>query len=359
MENKGFIRESKSPFACSMLFRSKKDGSSRPCIDFRPVNEVTVRDPFPLPLYMTFFDQIKGSKIFTKLDLRSAYNLIRIRDEDVWKTSFRTPKGQYEYLVMPFGLKNAPAVFQRFINYIMKPFLDKFVAVYLDDILIYSKSEEEHISHVRQVLSVLEENHLAAKVSKCEFHRPEVEFLGHVISGSGVKTDPKKISALKDWPTPSTVKEVQSFVGFCNYYRRFVKNFASIAKPLHNLTKKDSKFVWTDECNSAFLTLKDKLCSSEVLIQPDPNKPYKLETDASKFAIGCVLSQKVGNNYRPIGYYSRALNIRKRNYSVTDKELLAIVCGLQEWEYLLLGTLYPIDIFTDHRNLLFSAKPKL
>ena len=359
MENKGFIRESKSPFACSMLFRSKKDGSSRPCIDFRPINEVTVRDPFPLPLYMTFFDQIKGSKIFTKLDLRSAYNLIRIRDEDVWKTSFRTPKGQYEYLVMPFGLKNAPAVFQRFINYIMKPFLDKFVAVYLDDILIYSKNKEEHISHVCQVLSVLKENHLAAKASKCEFHRPEVEFLGHVISGSGIKTDPKKISALKDWPTPSTVKEVQSFVGFCNYYRRFVKNFASIAKPLHNLTKKDSKFVWTDECNSAFLTLKDILCSSQVLIQPDPNKPYKLETDASKFAIGCVLSQKVGNNYRPIGYFSRTLNNSERNYSVTDKELLAIVCGLQEWEYLLLGALHPIDIFTDHRNLLFSAKPKL
>ena len=229
----------------------------------------------------------------------------------------------------------------------------------MDDILVYSKTKEEHISHVRQVLSVLKENHLAARASKCEFHRPEVEFLGHVISGSGVKTDPKKISALKDWPTPSTVKEVQSFVGFCNYYRRFVKNFASIAKPLHNLTKKDSKFVWTEECNSAFLTLKDKLCSSEVLIQPDPNKPYKLETDASKFAIGCVLSQKVGNNYRPIGYYSRALNNRERNYSVTDKELLAIVCGLQEWEYLLLGALHPIDIFTDHRNFLFSAKPKL
>jgi len=208
MESKGFIRESKSPFACSMLFRSKKDGSNRPCIDFRPVNEVTVRDPFPLPLYLTFFDQIKGSTVFTKLDLRSAYNLIRIKDEDVWKTSFRTPKGQYEYLVMPFGLKNAPAVFQRFINYIMKPFLDKFVAVYLDDILIYSKTVEEHVTHVRKVLSVLQENHLAAKASKCEFHRPEVEFLGHVISGSGVKTDPKKIAALKDWPTPSTVKEV-------------------------------------------------------------------------------------------------------------------------------------------------------
>ncbi len=359
MEKKGFIRESKSPFACSMLFQSKKDGSNRPCIDFRPINEVTVRDPFPLPLYLTFFDQIKGSTIFTKLDLRSAYNLIRIRDEDVWKTSFRTPKGQYEYLVMPFGLKNAPAVFQRFINYIMKPFLDKFVAVYLDDILIYSRTKEEHITHVRRVLSVLQENHLAAKASKCEFHRPEVEFLGHVISGSGVKTDPKKIAALKDWPTPTTVKEVQSFVGFCNYYRRFVKNFASIAKPLHHLTRKNSKFVWTEDCNNAFLTLKEKLCSSEVLIQPDPNKPYKLETDASKFAIGCVLSQKVGNNYRPIGYYSRSLNNRERNYSVTDKELLAMVCGLQEWEYLLLGALHPIDIYTDHRNLLFSAKPKL
>ena len=256
-------------------------------------------------------DQIRGSTVFTKFDLRSSYNQIRIKEDDVWKTAFRTPKGQYEYLVMPFGLKNAPATFQRFINHIMSPFLDKFVAVYLDDILIYSKNMDDHIKHVRQVLATLEENHLSAKVSKCEFHKSEVDFLGHVISGDGVRTDPKKIASLKEWPIPSNLKEVQSFLGFCNYYRRFVKNFATIARPLNNLTKKNVKFDFNNECNDSFDKLKDSLCSSEVLIQPDPDKPYKLETDASKFAIGCVLSQKVGRVYKPNGYYSRSLTRRE------------------------------------------------
>ena len=356
---KGFIRPSKSPVAYPVLFQLKKDGSLRFCVDYRKLNAVTVRDSYPLPRYNLFFEQVKGSKYFTKLDLKAAYNLIRIREGDEYKTSFRTRRGQFEYLVMPFGLTNAPAVFQRFIDHILSEFIYKFVVVYLDDILIYSKSLDEHRTHVAQVLKVLQENYLVVKLEKCIFHVPEIEFLGHIVSGTYVKTDPKKIKAVKEWPEPKSVKEVQSFLGLCNYYRRFIKNFSLIASPLFQLIRKNSKFFWSQEKSQAFTTLKEKLTTAPVLILPDPNKQFILETDASRYALGCVLSQRDDQQkLHPVSYYSRSFSRAERNYSITDKELLAIIAGLEEWRHLLIGTKEPILIYTDHRNLLFASKPQ-
>eukprot|EP00833_Pecoramyces_ruminatium_P011005 jgi/Orpsp1_1/1185037/evm.model.c7180000092080.1 len=357
--SKGFIRPSKSPAAYPVLFQIKKDGSLRFCVDYRKLNEVTVKDSYPLPLYNMFFEQVRGSKIFTKLDLKAAYNLVRIRKGDEYKTAFRTRRGQYEYLVMPFGLTNAPAVFQRFINFVLSDFINDFVVVYLDDILIYSRSLEEHRIHVKKVLGALRENQLTVKLEKCVFHVTEIEFLGHVISGQSIKTDPKKIESVAKWPEPKNLKQVQSFLGFCNYYRRFIKNFSSVANPLFKLTRKNVVFSWDDGCKQAFNTLKTLLTTAPVLLLPEPGKPFILETDASHFALGCVLSQRDENgNWHPVGYYSRSFTKPERNYSITDKELLAIIAGLEEWKHLLIGSKEPVKIYTDHRNLLFASKPQ-
>jgi len=357
---KGFIRESCSPAGYPVLFQKKKDGSLRLCVDYKKLNEVTVRNSYPLPLINDIIDRVKGAKYFTKLDLRSAYNLIRIKEGDEYKTAFRTKYGHYEYLVMPFGLKNAPAVFQSFINSVLRPFLEKSVILYLDDILIYSSSLEEHHKTVRSVLKTLLDNNLFAKLSKCEFDKDKVEFLGHIITGSGISTDPKKIKSIEEWPVPNCVKDVQRFMGLCNYYRRFVKNFAAIAKPLHALTKKGKKFVWSAECDYAFSILKKRLTSSPILLHPDTTKPFIVECDASSFAIGAVLSQYDNENrLHPVAYFSRSLNNAELNYSITDKELLAIKDAFSTWRHLLLGAKFKIKVFTDHKNLLYTLGGKI
>ena len=249
---KGFIRPSESPAGYPVLFQKKKDGSLRLCVDYKKLNAVTIRNSYPLPLITDIIEKVKGAKYFTKLDLRSAYNLIRIKEGDEYKTAFRTKYGHYEYLVMPFGLKNAPATFQSFINSILRPYLEKCVILYLDDILIYSKDLEEHHNQVRNVLQTLINNNLYAKLEKCEFDQNKVEFLGYILSGDGVSTDPKKIKSVEEWPRPENLKDVQRFIGLCNYYRRFVKDFAKTAKPLHNLTRKNIKFLLTNECEKCF-----------------------------------------------------------------------------------------------------------
>jgi len=359
-EKKGFIRESHSPAGYPVLFQKKSDGSLRLCVDYKRLNAVTIRNSYPLPLINDIIERVKGAKYFTKLDLRSAYNLIRIKEGDEYKTAFRTKYGHYEYLVMPFGLKNAPAIFQSFINSVLRPFLEKSVILYLDDILIYSNSLDDHHQTVREVLKKLIDNNLYAKLSKCEFDKEEVEFLGHIISGSGVSTDPKKIKSIKEWPIPKNVKEVQRFLGLCNYYRRFVRNFAAIAKPLHALTKKGRKFVWSKDCDTSFSILKKRLTSSPLLMHPDLTKPFIVECDASNFAIGAVLSQYDNDNkLHPIAYFSRSLNNAEINYSITDKELLSIKEAFSSWRHLLLGAKFKIKVFTDHRNLLYTLGGKI
>eukprot|EP00833_Pecoramyces_ruminatium_P005257 jgi/Orpsp1_1/1179289/evm.model.c7180000068770.1 len=339
---KKFIRYSESPAGYPILFRKKKDGTLRLCVNYKKLNDVTIRNSYPLPLIAEIIERVKGAKYFTKLDLRSAYNLIRIREGDEYKTAFRTKYGHFEYLVMPFGLKNAPATFQSFINYVLRPYLEKFVILYLDDILIFSDDLETHHKQVRQVLETLLENNLYVKLEKC------------------VSTDPKKIKSIKEWPIPTCVKDVQRFIGLCNYYRRFVKNFAQIARPLHNLTKKNIKFSWNENCQKSFEELKNRLISTPILMHPDPEKQYILECDASNYAIGAILSQYDDENrLHPVAYYSRSLNNAEINYPITDKELLAIKDSFSTWRHLLLGAKHQIVVYTDHKNLLYTLGGKI
>eukprot|EP00833_Pecoramyces_ruminatium_P008145 jgi/Orpsp1_1/1182177/evm.model.c7180000080193.1 len=336
---KGFIRPSNSPAGAPILFVRKKDGTLRLCVDYRRLNENTIRDSYPLPLISELFDRLREAKIFTKLDLKSAYNLVRIHEGDEYKTAFRTRYGHFEYLVMPFGLKNAPATFQHFLNDVLGEYLDEFAFSYIDDILIYSRNAEEHKEHVKKVLKRLHENGLYAKLSKCEFSTTKTTFLGHVISDKGISMDPNKVKAIMDWPIPSNITEVQSFLGLCNYYRRFIKNFAEIAKPLHNLTRKNVEYQWSEECDKAFNHLKESFTKEPILAHADPDLPFVVETDASNFAIGAVLSQRneKTNELHPICYYSKGLSKSERNYPIYDKELLAVINAFKEWRHYLEG----------------------
>ncbi|KAL0160767.1 hypothetical protein M9458_044492 [Cirrhinus mrigala] len=255
----GFIRPSTSPAAAGFFFVEKKDGGLRPCIDYRGLNNVTVKFCYPLPLVPAALEQLREATIYTKLDLRSAYNLIRIKEGDEWKTVFLTTRGHYEYQVMPYGLANSPAVFQSFINEIFKDILNQYVIAYIDDILIYSKTEAEHVQHVRTVLSRLLENQLYVKAEKCEFHVPQTTFLGYQVSPHGVKMDTTKVKAVTEWPQPTTIKELQRFLGFANFYRRFIRNYSTVASPLTALLKgKPKKLKWTEEVGQAFASLKER-----------------------------------------------------------------------------------------------------
>ena len=263
--SKGFIRLSTSPWGAPVLFVKKKDGSLRLCIDYRELNKVTIRNQYPLPRIDDLFDQLQGARVFSKIDLRSGYHQLKIRSEDVPKTSFRTRYGHYEFLVMPFGLTNAPTVFMDLMNRIFQPYLDQFVIVFIDDILIYSGSKEDHEEHLRVVLQILRENQLYAKFSKCKFWLDSVAFLGHVISVEGVYVDPQKIEAIVNWKPPTNVNEIRSFLGLAGYYRKFVEGFSKLAAPLTKLTRKEEKFVWSETCQQSFDELKRKLTSAPVL----------------------------------------------------------------------------------------------
>ena len=357
--DKGFIRKSTSPAGAPVLFVRKKDGTLRLVIDYRKLNEMTIRNSYPLPLISELLDRVKGAKVFTKLDLKSAYNLVRIKEGDEYKTAFRTRYGHFEFLVMPFGLKNAPATFQHFINDVLSEYLDDFVISYIDDILIYSKTIEEHHIHVRRVLKKLLENNLYVKLEKCEFDKSETTFLGYVISKDGLKMDKEKVKAILDWPIPTNVKEVQSFIGLCNYYRLFIKDFAKIANPIHKLTRKNVQFIWGKEQQKAFDKLKQLFTSAPILRNPDSNKPFIVETDASNFAVGAVLSQEFDGKLHPIAFLSKSLTKCQRNYQIYDKELLAIKVALEEWRHYLEGARHQFIIYTDHKNLTFPRKPEM
>ncbi|KAL0154822.1 hypothetical protein M9458_049085 [Cirrhinus mrigala] len=336
----GFIRVSTPPAAAGFFFVSKKDGGLRPCIDYRGLNNVTVKFRYPLPLVPPALEQLREATIYTKLDLRSAYNLIRIKEGDEWKTAFLTTRGHYEYQVMPYGLANAPAVFQSFINEILKDFMNKFVIAYIDDILIFSKSEAEHITHVRAVLSRLLDHQLYVKAEKCEFHVHQTSFLGYQVSHQGVKMDSSKIQAVTEWPQPSTIKELQRFLGFANFYRRFIRNYSTIAAPLTSLLKnKPKKLCWTEGADRAFSTLKASFTSAPILKHPDPELLFVVEVDASDCGIGAILSQRHGqpSKLHPCAFYSRKLTSAERNYDVGNKELLSMKAAIEEWRHWLEG----------------------
>ncbi|KAL0549406.1 hypothetical protein IC582_013888 [Cucumis melo] len=350
--DKGFIRPSVSPWGAPVLFVKKKDGSMRLCIDYRELNKVTVKNRYPLPRIDDLFDQLQGATVFSKIDLRSGYHQLRIKNEDVPKTAFRSRYGHYEFIVMSFGLTNAPAVFMDLMNRVFREFLDTFVIVFIDDILIYSKTEAEHEEHLRMVLQTLRDNKLYAKFSKCEFWLKQVSFLGHVVSKDGVSVDPAKIEAVTGWTRPSTVSEVRSFLGLAGYYRRFVENFSRIATPLTQLTRKGAPFVWSKACEDSFQTLKQKLVTAPVLTVPDGSGSFVIYSDASKKGLGCVLMQQG----KVVAYASRQLKSHEQNYPTHDLELAAVVFALKIWRHYLYGE--KIQIFTDHKSLKYFFTQK-
>ncbi|WVZ80839.1 hypothetical protein U9M48_028285 [Paspalum notatum var. saurae] len=315
------MQPSSSPWGCRALFVEKKDqGGKRLCVDYRPLNAVTVKHKYPLPHIDNLFDQLAGAKVFSKIDLRSGYYQIKIREEDIPKTAFWTRYGLYEYLVMSFGLTNAPAFFMYMMNSVFMNELGKFVVVFIDNILIYSKSEKEHEEHLRIVLTRLREYKLYAKFSKCAFWLKEVSFLGHILSEKRVAVDPSKVEDVLNWKQPETVTEVRSFLGLAGYYRCFIKDFSKIVKLMNSLTKKNVKYLWSPKCEEAFQTLKKLLTSAPVLAQPDVTKPFDVHCDASGNGLGCVLMQEG----RVIAYTSRQLRKHEANYPTHDLELAAV-----------------------------------
>ena len=303
------------------------------CIDYRQINKVTVKNKYPLPRIEDLFDQLRGASVFSKIDLRSGYYQLRVKEVDVPKTAFRTRYGHYEFLVMPFGLTNAPAAFMDLMNRVFRPYLDQFVVVFIDDILVYSKDAQEHEHHLRIVLQTLRENQLFAKLSKCDFWLNEVSFLGHIVSVEGIRVDPVKIEAIVNWKPPRNVTEVRSFLGLAGYYRRFVQGFSVIASSLTRLLRKGVKFEWDDKCQSSFERLKEILVDTPVLIQPTSGRDYIVYSDASKIGLGCVLMQ----DGKVVAYASRKLKPHEQNYPTHDLELVAVVFALKIWRYYLYG----------------------
>ncbi|GJU00491.1 reverse transcriptase domain-containing protein [Tanacetum coccineum] len=317
LQDKGFIQPSHSPWGAPVLFVKKKDGSFRMCINYRELNKLTVKNRYPLPRIDDLFDQLQGSRFFYKIDLRSGYNQLRVHEDDIPKTAFRTRYGHFEFTIMPFGLTNAPAVFMDLMNRVCKSYLDKFVIVFIGDILIYSKSKEEHEVHLRLVLELSRKEKLYAKFSKCELSLQEVHFLSHVVNHNGIHMDLSKIEAVKNWKAPTTPSEIRSFLGLAGYYRYFIVNFSKIAKPLTSLTQKNQKYVWGVEQEEAFQTLKNNLCEAPILSLPDRVEDF--------------------------------LKIHEKNYTTHDLELGAVVFALKIWRHYFYGT--KSVIYMDHKSL--------
>jgi hypothetical protein len=341
----GIIKPSCSPFASPVLLVMKKDLTWRFCIDYRHLNAITVKNRYPLPIIEELIDELAGARWFTSLDLRAGYHQIRMQPGDEEKTAFKTHNGHFEFRVMSFGLTGAPATFQNTMNTILAPLLCKGVLVFIDDILVYSHTMEEHEQLLRQVFQLLEANQLKVKHNKCTFAQPQLVYLGHVISAGGVATDPKNIAAVQKWPTPLNVKEVRGFLGLVGYYHKFVKDFGQTSRPLTELLKKDAEFKWTATTEAAFRCLQQSLITAPVLAIPDFSKPFVVETDAADGGVGAILSQ----DGHPISYLSRALGPKNRGLSAYEKEFLAILLAADHWRAYLQVQEFVIQ--SDHRSL--------
>ena len=351
MQEDKVIQPSNSPWASPIVLVKKKDGTLRFCIDYRHLNSVTKLDKFPLPRIDDLLDQLGQSQYFSTLDLAAGYWQVKVGDKSREKTAFITHRGLFEFRVMPFGLTNAPAIFQRLMQKVLEGLNPdqgpEFVEVYIDDVLVFSRTMEDHVKHLRQVLNRLRKAGLKLKPGKCHFVRQTVEYLGHVITPSGLQPNPNQVSAIRDYPSPESVTQVRQFLGMISYYRRFIEGFAKVASPLHSLTRKDCSFVWTTECQESFDTLKEKLISAPVLVYPNFSKPFVLETDASIRGLGAVLSQKQSSGkLHPVAFASRALSPPERNYSITELETLAVVWAMQHFRAYLYG--HQVTVVTDH-----------
>jgi hypothetical protein len=338
------IRPSQSPYSSPAIPVKKNDGSWRLCIDYRDLNSQTIKNKFPIPVIEDLFDELCGANVFNKFELKSGYHQIRMREEDIHKTTFSTYFGHFEFTVMSFDLTNAPVTFQALMNKVFSPYLRKFVLIFFDDILVYSKSTEEHTDHLRQVLQTLREHSLIAKKTKCVFANSPVEYLGHIINGQGVATDPSKVETITNWPQPKYVTQLRSFFGLTRYYKRFILHYGLVCRSLHDLLKKDS-FKYTPQHIIAFSTLKEKISNAPVLALPNFSLPFTLETDASGAGVGGVLMQQG----RPLAFYNQALGPKASAQSIYHKEALAILLALKRWRHYFLRR--SLIIKTDQQSL--------
>ena len=337
MLSRDVIQPSTSPWASPVVPVPKPDGSSRFCVDFRKLNSITKKDSYPLPLISESLEALGGATFFSSLDLVSGYWQAEVEPASREKTAFITHAGLYEFITMPFGLCNAPGTFQRLMECVLRGLTWQIALIYLDDVLVYSRTFEEHLHHLRLVFDRFRAAGLKLKPSKCHFGQRQVKYLGHVITSEGIQPDPEKIKVVQEYPVPKSVKDVRAFMGLTNYYRKFVKGFAHIASPLHDLTKKGASFLWTDDCQKAFETLKTALTQAPILAYPDFTQPFQLATDASNDAIGMVLGQKHNGKEVVIAYAGRKLSPAERNYSTTEREALSVVDGVRHFQPYLYG----------------------
>ena len=350
MLKRGVIQHSNIPYSAPIVLAKKKDGSWRFCVDYRRLNEITVKDAFPIPKIEQTFDALNGAKLFSTLDLASGYWQVPVATEDRHKTAFVTPDGGlYEYVRMPFGLTNAPGTFQRLMNNLFAQYIYKGVLIFLDDVLLYSGDIEQHTQNLKITFETLRKANLRLKPKKCKFFQKQVDYLGHTIQADGTSPDPAKVEAVKVWPVPKNVTDVRSFVGFCSYYRRFIRNFAEIARPLHAVTKKNARFEWNEDCQVAFERLKLELTTAPMLQYPDFKSLFVVDTDASNVSLGAVLSNVIDGDERPLVFASRVLSKTESMYSTTKREALAVVQALKWFRPYIWGTEFLVR--TDHASL--------
>ena len=357
--NSGIIRPSNSPWASPIVVVPKKDGTLRMAIDYRATaNKALIPNSYPLPNIDEILSSMQGCRVFSCLDLKSGYYQISMAEDDKGKTAFVCHKGLFEFNVMPFGLSSAPPIFQELMDKVLGPIKNQFAIAYLDDILIYSKTEEEHVQHIQQIFQRLEDAGLKLKPSKCDFFKKEVRYLGHVLSADGIKPDPDKVSVIKQLRVPNTVREIRSVVGMASYYRKFIPNFSDVVKPLTELTKKNAKFMWNEKRQTAFDRIKQALASAPVLAHPDFSRPFRLYTDASLYAVGAVLTQDFPEGERVIQYLSKQLTVGQQKWPTIEREAYAIIHAVNKMRHFLLG--HRFTVYTDHKPLrsLFSAEMK-
>ena len=355
---KGYIWPFKSLQTALVFFVGKKDGKKRMVQDYRYLNEWTVKNNYPLPLISDVLENIGTKKVFIKMDLRWGYNNVRIKEGDEWKAAFTMPEGSFEPTVMFFGLTNSPAMFQAMMNELLRDLTNTGkVVVFIDNVIVGTETEEGHDELVAEVIRRLEENNLYVKPEKCNWKVREMEFLGVIIGPERIKMEKGKVKGVLEWPTLKCVKDVQKFLGLANYYCRFIEGFATVARPLYDLVKKDKRWEWTGKEEKAFTELKERFTKEPVLAAPDINKKMRMEVDASDYATGGVLSMECGDGlWRPVAFLSKSLNETERNYKIHDKEMLAIIRGLETWRHLLEGAQYKFEIWTDHKNLEYFMK---